>query len=34
MSVPERQGVISKWLGGRVYDRLGGSKDSIVYPET
>lgn len=34
MSKPELQDVVSKWLGSEVYDRLGGSKDSIVYPKT
>jgi type I restriction enzyme R subunit len=34
MSKPELQDVVSKWLGNQVYDRLGGSKDSIVYPKT
>jgi type I restriction enzyme, R subunit len=34
MSKPELQDVVSKWLGGQVYDRLGGSKESIVYQKT
>jgi len=34
MSKPELQDVVSKWLGSQVYDRLGGSKYSIVYPKT
>ena len=34
MSKPELQDVVSKWLGSQVYDRLGGSKDSGVYPRT
>jgi type I restriction enzyme R subunit len=34
MSKPELQDVVSKWLGSQVYDRLGGSKDNIVYSKT
>ena len=34
MSKPELQEVVSKWMGSQVYDWLGGSKDSIVYPKT
>ena len=34
MIKPEPQDVVSKWLGSQVYDRLGGSKDSIVYSKT
>jgi hypothetical protein len=34
MSKLELQDVVSNWLGSQVYDRLGGLKDSIVYPKT
>jgi type I restriction enzyme R subunit len=34
ISKPELQDVVSKWLGSQVYDRLGGSKDSVVHPKT
>ena len=32
MSKPEMRELVSKWLGGQVYDRLGGSKESTDYP--
>jgi hypothetical protein len=34
MSKLELHDVVSNWLGSQVYDRLGGLKDSIVYPKT
>lgn len=34
MRKPELQAVVSNWLGSQVYDRLVGSKENIVYPNS
>lgn len=34
MRKPELQAVVSNWIGSQVYDRLVGSKENVVYPNS